>query len=122
MRGAASTIVLALALAAQPAVLQAQFKPPATSPRPAVWIVEQLIIAGPLQPRLAAQLQPLKTLDQVEDLLKGANIPFGWQTSQLNTATLDPALISQIERLPPGEVFVIPSGGRVFISVIVGRR
>ena len=45
MRGAASTIVLALALAAQPAVLQAQFKPPAASPRPAVWIVEQLIIA-----------------------------------------------------------------------------
>src|SRR5262245_60968658 len=84
------------------------------SPRNAtIYLVEQLIVPGKLPPTLAEKLKPLKTLQQVEDLLKTNNLPFGWQRGQLNTALLDPRLVQEIDRLPPGEVFVIPQADRV---------
>jgi hypothetical protein len=86
-----------------------------------VYVVEQVVTQKLPQPILA-QLQPLKTLRQVEELLKANSVPYGWRKGNLNTAALPPAVAKQIESLPPGEVFVIPSGENLTMNVIVGRR
>jgi hypothetical protein len=88
-----------------------------------VYVVEQLVIPGPMSAELAARMQPMKTLAEVEAFLKSIGLPFMWQRSTLNTAQVDGRILTQIMQLPPGEVFVLPGqNNRVYISVIVGKR
>jgi hypothetical protein len=119
MQRAASVFAAALILATVPAGLQAQAPDPVPIP---VYIVEQLVISAPLAPDLARDMEPMKTLAEVEALLKARNIQFGWRHSLLNAAQVDPRLLAQIMNLPPGEVFVMPGSKQIFISVIVGQR
>lgn len=79
-----------------------------------VLVVDQIAASpgGKLKPE---QLQPLKTLEQVKGLLDSLSIPYREGATAMDTLTVDPRLMEQIDKLPPGEVFVIPQGGGVVL-------
>lgn len=129
MRTLLPAIALALVAAATPVAGQPR-QPPAKTPNLStvppvipnrVYVVEQVVTAK-LPPELIQQMQPLKTLRQVEELLKANNVPYGWRKADMNSAALPPAVLELIEKLPPGEVFVMPAGATLTMNVIVGRR
>ena len=86
-----------------------------------IFLVEQ-VVTGRLPPQVLQQLQPLKTLRQVEELLKANSIPYAWRKAELNSALVPAEVMDQIRKLPPGEPFVMPSGQNLTISVILGCK
>lgn len=93
---------------------------PAPSAAPQLYVVEQLVTQK-LGADVLEKMKPLDTLLQVEELLKAKNIPFQWQRATFDPAKTDPQLLAQIQAVPPGEVFVVPGGDRLFINRIIGR-
>lgn len=117
------------ALAFIPAAVHAQAAPdrsatpdlPATPVQP-VYLME-LLQTGPLSETLQQKMIPLRTLDQVEKLLKQNSVAFSWRKTVVASESLNPALVQQFERLPPGEPFVVDRKERgALIGVITGRR
>tara|TARA_R110000782_G_scaffold78293_3_gene155896 strand:+ start:80558 stop:81403 length:846 start_codon:yes stop_codon:yes gene_type:complete len=79
-------------------------------------------IAFPMPPesdKLKA-LEKTKTMAEVVATLQGLNIQFKRGDAQMDTATLDPAILAQITKLPAGEPFVIPVNGVATVNVITG--
>ena len=130
MRTLAPAIAAVLVAAATPLAAQPR-QPPAKTPNLStappvipikVYIVEQVVTTNKLPPQFLEQMRPLKTLRQVEELLKANSVPYAWRKTDMNSAALPPAIAKQIEAVPPGEVFVIPSGETLTMNVILGRR
>ncbi len=118
MRRLFLSLATALALAT-PAAAQGPGFGPA---RPAmIYSVEQ-IVSPRLSPVLLEKLKPIHTLGEVEDLLKANAIPFTWRRTEVDNSTMPPAVVAQIETLPPGEVFVLPQGESLVYNVILARR
>jgi hypothetical protein len=90
-----------------------------------IYALEQLV-TGQIPPELQAQMAPLHTLRDVEDLLKANNIAFKWGKAEIRSSILQPELLRQITALPPGEVFVVPQGSppgqTMTFNVILGTR
>jgi hypothetical protein len=114
LRRLIASLATALALSI-PAGVLAQDKPVV------IYSVEQMV-SPTLTPELMEKIKPMHSLKEVEDLLKANSIPFTWRKAELDAGAADPALIAQIEALPPGEVFVIPRANTLIYSVIIGKR
>ena len=114
MRRLILSTLAAMALSA-PAVAQAPAKP-AT-----LYRFEQLI-SPKLTPELLEKVKPLNTLAEIESLLKANDVPFGWRKAEVDASNLDPAVVDQIEALPPKEVFVAPQGETYVYSVVLSKR
>jgi hypothetical protein len=119
-----AAMAMATPLAAQPR------QPPARTPNVLtappvipnrVYVVEQVVTAK-LPAELLKQIEPLKTLRQIEELLKANSIPYAWRKADMNSAALPPEVMQLIDKLPPGEVFVLPMANNLTMNVIVGRR
>jgi hypothetical protein len=101
--------------------------PPAAAPQllpgaPVIYDMETLR-TGPLPAEFIKQLEPLHTLQAVEDLLKANRIAFAWGRGQVSSGTLPAAMVKEIDALPPHEVFVTPQGDKGWlVGVIVDRR
>lgn len=80
--------------------------------------LDQIVFQAVNDPSLEAKLKPAKTLSDVEAVLKGAGIPFQHGNTQLDTASLPPAIATRIAALPPGEPFLVPQKGQVVVNVI----
>jgi hypothetical protein len=93
--------------------------------RPVVYGIEQLV-TGSISPVLQAQMAPVHTLREVEDLLKANDVAFKWNKIEMRSADLPPEMVKQIAALPPGEVFVVPQGsppGQIMVfNVILNTR
>ncbi len=87
-----------------------------------IFTVDQVQMRRFNDPALLKALEPLKTLDQIEALLNARKIPFGRTQGKIDASTLDPRLLNDIMKLPPNEVFVIPSSDRVVVNQIVDTR
>lgn len=83
-----------------------------------VWSIDQLRMARPSDPTIIKRLEPLKTLPGIEALLKQEKIPFQHSTGNLDAVGADPRMIDAITKLPPGEVFVIPSNDALLVNQI----
>jgi peptidyl-prolyl cis-trans isomerase C len=85
-----------------------------------VLVVEQ-IIAGPnkIPPE---KFVPIKTLDGVRSLLASENVAHQENVTTIDTFSADPRLVEQLNKLPPGEVFVIPQRGSLTFNQIVQTR
>jgi len=85
-----------------------------------VLVVDQLVAApNKIDP---ARFQPLKNLEEVKALLQSENVPFQESVSTMDTLQVNPQLMAQIQRLPPGEVFVIPQRGSFVFNRITGSK
>lgn len=85
-----------------------------------VMVVDQ-VIARPakLDPE---KYRPLQTLDQVKSALAGDGVQYQETVSVIDTATAPPQLTAQINKLPPGEVFVVPQNGSLVFNHIDQAR
>lgn len=84
--------------------------------------LNQLAFERPADMTLLQQLQNDHSLDAVGATLTRLGIPFQKGGARLDTASLPPATARQINGLPAGEPFVVPSGNRIVVSVIAGRQ
>ena len=87
-----------------------------------VWSIDQLRMARPNDPTLIKRLEPLKTLPDIEALLNQEKIPFQHSMGNLDAVGADPRMIDAIIKLPPGEVFVIPSNDALLVNQIKDTR
>ena len=86
-----------------------------------ILVVEQLIT--PPSPKITPDgLKLLKTLEDVKSLLQQNNLPFQENVVSIDTLSADSRLIGQIDRLPPGEVFVVPQNGALIFNRISSTR
>ena len=88
----------------------------------AVLSLNQIQFDTPADMTLLEPMRDDSSLEEVGATLTSLGIPFTRSNSRLDTASVPPAMLSQIEALPPGEPFVIPVGGRMVASVITGRE
>jgi EpsD family peptidyl-prolyl cis-trans isomerase len=85
-----------------------------------VLFVEQVIAApNKLTPE---RLAPLKTLGEVKALLDSEGVQYQENAAVLDTLSADPRLVAGINRLPPGEIFVIPQGGALLFNQVASSR
>jgi EpsD family peptidyl-prolyl cis-trans isomerase len=64
----------------------------------------------------------LKTLDDVKRLLEAESVPYQEGSAELDTLSAPPTLIEQINKLPPGEVFVVPQRGVLVFNRVSGAK
>lgn len=87
-----------------------------------IFAVDQIRIAAPRDAKSMAEFEPLKTLEEVEALLRTKGINYQRGGDRIDAVGSNPKLIEAISALPPGEVFVIPSGSVVLINRIRETR
>jgi EpsD family peptidyl-prolyl cis-trans isomerase len=81
-----------------------------------IYTLDQIRIARPRTAQMMAEFQPLKTLEEVEAMLKAKGMNYQRGADRLDAIGSDPKLIKAIAALPPGEVFVVPNGQVVLIN------
>lgn len=84
--------------------------------------IDGVRFSAPNDPTLPTAFQPLHTLDQVRALLTDRKIPFSNGAGELDAFSVDPRLVEQLVKLPPGEVFVLPQNNVVLVGVINAVR
>ena len=87
-----------------------------------IFTVDQIRMPRPSDPKLLQAIQPLNTLADIESLLTSQNVPFQTATDTIDAVGTDPRLIGAIVKLPPNEVFILPSGNTVLINQIKGTK
>ena len=85
-----------------------------------ILVVEQVITG---QAKLKKeQMASLKTLEDVKSLFNSQGVQYQENVSAIDTLSADPRMVLQIEKLPPGEVFVVPQGGAVVFNRVSSQR
>jgi EpsD family peptidyl-prolyl cis-trans isomerase len=85
-----------------------------------VLIVDQVISAPSKIP--PERFRPLNTLEEVRALLDAESVPYQVNVATLDTLTMDPRLLAEINKLPAGEVFVLPRGQALLFNRIADAR
>jgi EpsD family peptidyl-prolyl cis-trans isomerase len=85
-----------------------------------VLFVDQ-VIAAPNKLK-ADQLRPLKTLDEVKNLLDTEGVQYQQNAVVLDTMSANPQLVAGIKGLPAGEIFVVPQNGSILFNQVNGAR
>jgi EpsD family peptidyl-prolyl cis-trans isomerase len=80
--------------------------------------VDQIRMPRPSDPGLLKSLQPLKTLEDIEGVLKSHNVPFQRGEGTLDAIGTDPHIMEAILKLPPQEIFVLPNGQGLVVDQI----
>lgn len=83
-----------------------------------IYVLDQIQMRRPSDPSIVKALEPLKTFDQIQALLNQDKIPFQRDTAALDALSADPRLIEAIQKLPPGELFVLPAGQLLTVNQI----
>jgi peptidyl-prolyl cis-trans isomerase C len=87
-----------------------------------VYAVDQLSFDTPKRDDYVKQLTDAHTMDAVIAVLDKLGIKYQRQNAQVDSAMVPPQMLAQISKLPAGEPFVVPSPGKVTISVITGTK
>ena len=86
------------------------------------WTLSQIIYPLPKDPAVKAKVAAAKTLDEIAQILTSSGIQFTRNTRKLDTAMFPHEVYSQIEKLAPGEPFIVPGGDKAVASVITARE
>lgn len=84
-------------------------------------LLDQIRFAAPKDVKRLTVLRNAHSLDDIAAGLQKLGLTFSRGKGAIDTGPLDPQLTQLINRLPPGEPFVLPSNGQFVASVIVGR-
>lgn len=84
--------------------------------------LDQIVFDMPKSPEVLKQFQQDKTLAAVAATATRLGLKVESGKGGLDTATLPPTVLKQIQALPPGEPFIVPNGKKVVVSVITGSR
>lgn len=83
-----------------------------------IFTVDQIQFELPKDPTILQKYQPLTTMDQVAAQLKADGLQFKRAPATLDVATANPALVAQVLKMPPGNIFIIPAG-RVMVANLI---
>ena len=86
------------------------------------FIVDQLRMKRPPDPDKLKELEPLKTMDQVEAWLVQQHIVYDHALDTIDTLATNPQLTDFLTKLPGQEVFVIPAGDLLLIDQIIETK
>ena len=84
--------------------------------------LNQLVFDPPARPDAMDRLKVGNSLAELAATLTELGIPYTQTPAQLDTATVPPPVLRQIEALPPGAPFIVPLNGKMYASVITGRE
>ena len=86
------------------------------------FIVDQLRMKRPPDAAKLKELEPLKTMDQVEAWMSQNHIYYDHALDTIDTLNTNPQLTDFLLKLPPNEVFVIPAGDLLLIDQITETK
>ena len=87
-----------------------------------VFVVDQLRIPPISDPNIIAELKPLNSLDAIGQALASHGIRYTAAKATIDALAIQPKLLDQIEKLPPGEVFVVPSSNMMIANKIIETK
>jgi EpsD family peptidyl-prolyl cis-trans isomerase len=82
------------------------------------FIVEQVVFPRPKDANVLRRLEATKSLEEVQQVLAGASVPTRRMTMPWDSGRMPSELITSLQRLPPGEVFVITAGDPLVAGII----
>jgi EpsD family peptidyl-prolyl cis-trans isomerase len=85
-----------------------------------ILIVDQ-VIAGPnnIPPE---RLAPVKTFEELRALLDAEKVSYQSNVSTIDTLSVPPAMLEQVNKLPPGEIFALRRGGGSIFNRVIDSR
>jgi peptidyl-prolyl cis-trans isomerase C len=75
-----------------------------------IFTVDQIQFQTPRDPRILQKYQPLKTMDQVEAMLKQDGLQYRRAPATLDVARANPQLVEQVLKMNREDIFIIPAG------------
>lgn len=86
------------------------------------YLVDQISFDVPKDPQSLKRLEDDETLAEVEATLTALKIKYNKGKNSIDSGRIPADILKQILALPAGEPFIIPSQGKVVVSVITGRQ
>lgn len=84
-----------------------------------IYSLDQIAFAVPPgNTALLKSLEPLKTMEAVEQQLIQSRVRYQRANGKLDTIQVDPNLMKRIAQLPAGEIFVLPNNGALVANLI----
>lgn len=87
-----------------------------------IFTVDQIQFEAPKDPNILRKYQPLKSLDEVEAMLKQDGLQYRRAPTKLDVATANPELVQQVLKMPKDEIFIIPAGRVMVANRITGTE
>lgn len=87
-----------------------------------IYLLDQIQFQMPQDVTQLKAFEPLKTMEEVQSRVIEDGLEYRRQDSPLDSVGANPDLINQISKLPPGEIFIIPSNGSVIANKIKSVR
>jgi len=87
-----------------------------------IFAVDQVRMSGFKDQKILDELKPLNTIEAIVGVLQAHGIQFQTGKGTLDTLTLDPKFVAQIDKLPPGEVFVVPVNNMFVANKIIESK
>ena len=87
-----------------------------------IFTVDQLQFDTPARDDYLKQLAATHSMADVIATLDKLAIKYQRHNAQVDSATVPPQALDQIHKLPTGEPFIVPAGGKVTVSVITGSQ
>lgn len=81
-------------------------------------VVDQIRMQRPKTPDELKAFLPLHSLAEFETLLTQKGLQYQRTATVLDTASTDPGMMVQIDKLPAGEPFMFPQGGMILVNQI----
>ena len=85
-----------------------------------IYSMDQIQFRAPDDISKLKSLEPLQTMEQVEQQLIQDRIEYRRAPGKVDTVGLDPNMVKQIAGLPEGEIFIVPQQGTVIANRITG--
>ncbi|MBN8808853.1 MAG: EpsD family peptidyl-prolyl cis-trans isomerase [Sphingomonas sp.] len=87
-----------------------------------IFAVDQLQFDTPKRDDYVKELTNAHTMEAVIAVLDKLGIKYQRQNTQVDSAMVPPQMLTQITKLPAGEPFVVPTPGKITVSVITGTK
>jgi EpsD family peptidyl-prolyl cis-trans isomerase len=84
--------------------------------------LDQVRFTLPADPNRLRSLESAKTMNDVVNVLTGMGVRFERGQQMLDTAQVPPQMMRQLDNLPAGEPFIVPSAPIASVSVITARQ
>jgi peptidyl-prolyl cis-trans isomerase C len=85
-------------------------------------VLDQIRFKPPANIQSLDALKADHSLNAVAARLTSMGIKFERSPAGLDTATIPPAALAQIEKVPAGEPFVVPANGLMTVNVVTGKK
>ena len=87
-----------------------------------IFTVDQIQFQTPRDPRILQKYQPLKTMAEVEAMLKQDGLQYRRAPATLDVARANPELVQQILKMNREDIFIIPAGQIMVANLITDTK